>query len=201
MPPESVVDGISEVFLPAPEIATWVLAEIIQDGGRLYNQDHGHLKEAHIGFLWTNVPYTRQMIHVAGTAEIPLFRCGAWQRSRQELQLREWFGEIPDFLITLDACYAATVSDATWSALVEHELYHCAQAQDDYGAPKFSKDGRPKFCIRGHDVEEFVGVVRRYGAGNASGATAKLVEAAKRAPEVAQIDIARACGTCQLRVA
>lgn len=55
----------------------------------------------------------------------------------------------------------------------------------------------PKLGIRGHDVEEFVGIVRRYGAGD----TAKFVAAAQRAPEVGHADIARACGTCILRAA
>ncbi|NRP70767.1 hypothetical protein ILFOPFJJ_01649 [Ensifer psoraleae] len=84
--------------------------------------------------------------------------------------------------------------------LVEHELYHAAQETDAFGAPKFSKStGRPIFTIRGHDVEEFVGVVRRYGA-DAAGVRA-MVDAANQKPEIARVQIAHPCGTCQLRVA
>ncbi|WP_420376855.1 putative metallopeptidase [Sinorhizobium medicae] len=53
--------------------------------------------------------------------------------------------------------------------------------------------------MRGHDVEDFVGVVRRYGA-DAAGVRA-IVDAANRPPEIARANIAHACGTCQLRVA
>ncbi|WP_267902481.1 putative metallopeptidase [Sinorhizobium meliloti] len=41
----------------------------------------------------------------------------------------------------------------------------------------------PVFTVRGHDVEEFVGVVRRYGA-DAAGVRA-IVDAANRPPEIA----------------
>lgn len=66
-----------------------------------------------------------------------------------------------------------------------------------YGAPAFDKQGRPKLRIMGHDVEEFVGVVARYGA---SADVGLLVAAARTAPAVQRLDIARACGCC-LKVA
>ncbi|WEX86485.1 putative metallopeptidase [Sinorhizobium garamanticum] len=59
--------------------------------------------------------------------------------------------------------------------------------------------GRPIFAIRGHDAEEFVGVVRRYGADAA--AVRAMVDAANQKPEIARVQIAHACDTCQLRVA
>ena len=65
--------------------------------------------------------------------------------------------------------------------------------------PKFTQDGRPSFAIRGHDVEEFVGVVARYGA-TAAGVS-EMVEAASRGPTIALADIAGVCGTCSLKVA
>lgn len=209
MPPSSLVshDGIIDSvvsgvrFLPAHDIYDWVRETFLEESGALHNPDHKHLLDAQIAFLWTNLENNRQMNQVAGMAEIPMFRCGAWQKGRQEQQLCEWFGGIPDFLITLDACYAEHQQDAVFCALVEHELYHCAQLRDAFGEPKFNKEGKPKFGIMGHDVEEFVGIVRRYGAGSAAGSTAKLVEAANRPAEVAQIDIARACGVCMLRAA
>jgi hypothetical protein len=84
---------------------------------------------------------------------------------------------------------------------VEHELYHIAQRTDEFGAPAFTQDGYPKLGLRGHDVEEFVGIVRRYGAGAGAGDTAKLVAAAQRDPEIGALNIAQACGTCLLRAA
>jgi hypothetical protein len=110
----------------------------------------------------------------------------------------EWFGRVPSFLITLAADYCAQCSDVEFCALVEHELYHLAHELDEFGSPKFTKDGLPKIALRGHDVEEFVGVVRRYGA---SPEVARMVEAAKQSPEAGNINIARACGTCLLRAA
>lgn len=61
---------------------------------------------------------------------------------------------------------------------------------DDLGAPAFNKYGLPKLCMRGHYVEEFVGVVRRYGA---SEDVQRIIDAVKTPPEVARINIARAC--------
>ncbi|MCJ8056795.1 hypothetical protein GB928_028955 [Shinella curvata] len=90
---------------------------------------------------------------------------GKWAKARIEQQITEWFGFVPDFIITLDANYCARCGDAEFMALVEHELYHAAQDVDSFGAPKFnSMTGRPVFTIRGHDVEQLIGAVRRYGA-------------------------------------
>lgn len=124
---------------------------------------------------------------------------GRWAKARAEQQVREWFGFIPDFILTFSAPYATHASDAEFCALVEHELYHCGQERDEWDAPKFRKSGLPAFTMRGHDVEEFVGVVRRYGA-DASGVR-DLVEAASHEPLIARASIAQACGTCMLRSA
>lgn len=112
--------------------------------------------------------------------------------------MHEWFGEVPKFIITLAADYCSQCTDLEFCALVEHELYHIGQAKDEFGAPKFNKEGQPVLAMRGHDVEEFIGVVRRYGA---SVEVQEMIDAAKKKPEVAGIDIARACGTCLLRLA
>jgi hypothetical protein len=156
--------------------------------------------DADIGILWTNCDNSRNMRVVLGQAELmPPMAMGKWPRARAVQQIEEWFGAVPDFLITLSAPAAAGMDDASFCALVEHELYHCAQAEDQYGMPKFKQDGSPSFCIKGHDVEEFVGVVARYGAA-ATGVTA-MVEAAQRAPLVAAASIAGVCGTCLRLVA
>ena len=98
------------------------------------------------------------------------------------------------------AVYCQGASDVEFAALIEHELYHCAQQHDEFNSPKFSRDtGLPLFTMRGHDVEEFVGVVRRYGV--VSKEVRQLVDAANGTPEIAPINIARACGTCIARAA
>jgi hypothetical protein len=87
--------------------------------------------------------------------------------------------------------------DASFCALVEHELYHCGQQRNEFGGPKFNSMGLPIFGINGHDVEEFVGIVRRYGVGAAAGQTLALVEAAQRGPEISKATITAACGSCR----
>lgn len=203
IPPKSRL-GLSELsdfgirLAPAPEVWDWVSRQILANTGSIHNEDHAHLIDANIGVLWASSGFTKQGRVVLGQAEQIMFRAGGWQKARQEQQMRDWFGDVPEYLITLAADYCAQCTDAEFCALVEHELYHIAQATDQYGAPKFTQEGLPKLQMRGHDVEEFVGVVRRYGAGED---VQQLIEAASRPPEVAKINISRACGTCLLKSA
>lgn len=197
-PPRALlaVDDAPGRFEPAPELDAWAREHLFPEDSRLYNPDHAHLEDALIGWLWTNVACTRKMRRIVGMAEIPHVQGSTWVRARAEQQRREWFGEEPDFIITLDALYCAECSDASFAALVEHELLHCAQKVGLFGEPAFRLDGRPLYALRGHDAEEFVGVVRRYGPGAAAGGVAQLVAAAQRPPEVSAEDVAFACGTC-----
>ncbi|VWC81145.1 transposase [Burkholderia contaminans] len=202
-PPDGLFDGSTwfRYLAPADGVGEWVNETFLREGALLHNPDHAHLVDADVAYLWAAVENVRQMRRVVGQCEEVMIRAGGWQRARQEQQLCEWFGRVPAFLITLDAHYARECDDLQWCALVEHELYHIGQRTDEFGAPAFSKDGMPKLGIRGHDVEEFVGIVRRYGVAGGVGDTAKFVAAAQRAPEVGHADIARACGTCILRAA
>jgi len=188
-------------FIPSPELCAWARATLIDTGSDIENPDHLHLQHASIGFLWTNKPNARQGRRIVGMCETgePRGSMGKWPRGRAEQQLIEWFGEVPDFVVTIDATYAVQCGDAEFCALIDHELYHAGQERDEFGQPKFTQEGRPKFGMRGHDVEEFVGIVRRYGVGAAAGETLALVEAAQGKPEVAFASISQACGTCALR--
>jgi hypothetical protein len=188
-------------FAPALDLLAWVRNTFLLPGHPLHNPDHAHLADAELGFLWTSVENTRQGKTVIGQCESPGGgRAGKWQRARNEQQLREWFGTVPDFLITLDAMFCGHADDARFCALVEHELYHAAHATDEFGSPRFHRDtGLPMFTIRGHDVEEFVGVVRRYGVVN--GAVAELVIAAAARPSIGPAALASGCGTCLRLVA
>lgn len=199
-PPQMVEDGRhAERFAPAPDVAEWIRTMILADDGPLFNPEHSHLLEARIGVLWTTAENTRQMRSIAGTAEIPDIKGARWGKAKERFWLREWFEEIPDLVITLDAVYCASMPDVSWCALVEHELYHCVQKLDHEGEPQTDIDGNPVFTIRGHDVEEFVGVVERYGMVGAN--VRRLVEAAQRQPSVAPGEISMACGTCLRMVA
>lgn len=197
-PPSSLLESAFLTLVPTHEVWEWIQREILTDTGSIHNPEHAHLIDANIGVLWASTGFAKQGRVVLGQAEQLMFRAGGWQNARQEQQMRQWFGEEPTYLITLAADYCAQCTDAEFCALVEHELYHIVQATDQYGAPKFTQEGLPKLQMRGHDVEEFVGVVRRYGAGED---VQQLIDAASRPPEVAKINISRACGTCLLKSA
>ncbi|CUJ46547.1 MULTISPECIES: putative metallopeptidase [Achromobacter] len=181
------------LLAPAPELLEWTERAIFAAGGPLHNPDHAHLVDADLAFLWASYGFQKAGRVVLGQAEQVMFRAGGWQKARQEQQMIEWFGRVPAFLITLAADYCITCSDADFCALVEHELYHIGHAPDAYGVPAFDKLGRPKLRIVGHDVEEFVGVVARYGP---SADVRRLAAAAGAAPAVPRLDISRACGCC-----
>lgn len=202
-PPEFAEVAFDARFAPALDLAEWARETFINEGGDLHNPEHAHLADASVGFLWASLGYVKAGRHVLGLTEDVLMngRGNTWQRGRAEQQLREWFGEVPRFLITLDATYCAQCTDAEFCALLEHELYHCGQVHDEFGVPQFTKDGQPKLFVRPHDVEEFVGVVARYGVGDPDSYLGRLIIAAAKGPTVAPIRVAQACGTCLLRAA
>ncbi len=209
-PPAEMVDEVvnalaetnGKAFLPAPDVEAWIGSAYLDESGPLFDLEHIHLKQAHIGVLWTTVSNERRMRAVVGQAEMPSQSNmgGKWQRARAEQQLIRWFGDVPDFLITLDAVHAAHIDDVSFCALIDHELRHCAQALDSHGAPKFSREtGKPVFALRGHDVEEFIGTVRRFGVVDNS--VRALADEAAEVPEIGPAKIAQACGTCLRRAA
>lgn len=200
-PPEWIFDEDTSDFVPARNVFTWIKATFLNHESEMFNLDHKHLSVFYwpnIAVLWARGGYIKQGRRVAGTAEKVMFNAGGWVRERQENQLKMWFGHVPDYLITIDASYAKYCSDIDFCALIEHELYHIAHKRNAFGFPDYNKKtGLPKLEIRGHDIEEFTGVVRRYGA---SGELLKMIEAAKQRPELSKAAIHHACGTCLLKV-
>jgi hypothetical protein len=188
-------------FAPAPDLRKWMLDTFVEEGGALHNPDHAHLADVDFDVLWAAGPFEKQGRLVLGQTEMVSFRSGGWQKIRQEEQMALWFGRVPEFLITLAGSFALEASDVEFCALVEHELYHIGHVKDDFGAPAFGRDGKAKIAMRGHDVEEFVGVVARYGVGDPGGGLARLVRAGNANPEVSGIRVRQACGTCLLRLA
>ncbi len=189
-PSVELMDPFPNLFVPAPEVTDWIRKTFVATDGALHNPDHGHLAGANVGVLWTNIPGRLR----GRTAECP--RGGSsWVAQRGQFQLWEWFGCIPDFLITLDAPGAAALDDPSFCALVEHECYHCAQAVDEFGVPRETPDGDPIWRMRPHDVEQFTRVGERYGA-RAAGLE-EMLAALLRGPTVAEAKIEIACGTCR----
>lgn len=203
-PPEDLVNfsniEMADRFIPSQDLQDWIIDTFIIDGGPLSNSDHAHLRDARLGVLWTNSDNSKNMRTIIGQAELmPPMAMGKWPRARAIQQIEEWFGEVPDFLLTFSAPACAGMDDPSFCALVEHELSHCGQKLDEFGMPKFKNDGAPVFCMKGHDIEEFVGVVRRYGA--YSPELQAMKEAMNSAPGVPAFNVAQACGTCRARAA
>lgn len=125
--------------------------------------EHAHLQHATIDFLFRHKPKVKHTRTILGTAYMPsvngdLSPLFDWMLARL-------LGREPTFLITLDFSYWRDATARQREILVYHELLHCAQAVDAYGAPKFSRTtGWPVYAIAPHDVEEFDAVIRKYGA-------------------------------------
>lgn len=200
LPPEWLLKSVNEEFCPAPEIGEFAKDTFLNVSSKLFNPEHVHLRYAKIGYLWTNTENVRQMRRVAAQVTIPKppTQSGAWEKARFRFQLRQWFGtDKLDFLITFSAVYMAVCADINYLATVDHEFYHCAQKLDMFGMPKFNNEtGLPVFGLQGHDVEEHVGIVRRYGVQGGAGKTMELVAAAKKKPLIGKADIAAVCGNC-----
>lgn len=184
-------------FEAAPELEAWIRQAFIDGICDTVNPDHAHLQDATLGCLWTNVELRIGMKRVAATAEAPFSQGNAWKKGRFNQQLEAWFGCMPDFILTFDALLAVRAPDLGFCARCEHELYHCAQAENKDGDPKFSlSTGDPIFAIRGHDVEEFTPIALRYGVKACAGDSENFVRAAMQKPLFGHAEIEGACGTC-----
>jgi hypothetical protein len=71
---------------------------------------------------------------------------------------------LPDYIMILDAQFWLQATMEQRRALVFHELLHAGIETDRDGLKKFTADGRPKWCVRPHDLEAFNLEVARYGA-------------------------------------
>ncbi|PKF31942.1 putative metallopeptidase [Acinetobacter proteolyticus] len=200
-PPEHIFLMDTPDFLPAPELWRWIKANFLNPESQLFNPDHSHLglfRYPQIAVMWARAGYKKQGRNVAGTAEKIMINASGWKKERQEEQFYRWFNDLPDYLITIDATYAQQANDIDFCALIEHELYHITHKKDQYGIPSYNREtGKPNLTMQAHDVEEFTGVVRRYGANKE---VQQMIDAAKQRPEVSRADIYNACGTCFLRV-
>lgn len=186
------------LFEPAQDIFEWLHTSILNEENKLFNEDHAHLIEhSGVAFLWCDSAYVKRGRRVLGQAELIQFKVSGWQKYRQEAQMIKWFGFLPKALITLDADYCSNCSDSEFMALVEHELYHLGHKQGNNG-PMYDSLGRASLEMRSHDVEEFFGVVQRYGA---SAGVQKMVDLANEGPTIRKANIAHACGTCLLKLA
>ena len=203
-PPTDFIDQADEEeairIVPASDLKQWVVANFLTLGGPLHNPDHDHIaemlhdNEGFLAFAWASTAYTRAKRMVLGQCEKVMFQQGGWKKARQEQQMRDWFGFVPIYLITIDASFCEKANDNEFCALFEHELYHIGVERDSDGEIIYSDHtGLPKHYLAGHDVEEFIGVVKRWGANDS---VKRLVEVAKNPPFVSDLDISKCCGNC-----
>lgn len=193
--PVSLLDGPGTIE-PCPEVGEWTLAMFMTPGQFLYNDEHSHLEDASFGFLWSNVSNVKTGKRILGTAQVGEPSGGTpWAKIATQKQRESWFGDVPDYIVTLDAVWLSTARPEQICALVEHELYHCNIERDEFGDPKFDKYGGTKPAMKQHDVEEFVGVVKRYGL-TMDSKREEMAEAVRRGPLYGSGDLGGICGTC-----
>ncbi|HYG66356.1 MAG TPA: putative metallopeptidase [Anaeromyxobacteraceae bacterium] len=199
--PEAASPFAAEAFVPDDALAAWVRDTLIAEGAPLLNRDHAHLDAADLAFLWTQSPCRVRGKVVVGRAHLGEPQgSDDWLKGLKRDHLTRLFGRVPDFYIVLSTGFAMDRlregDEGAVLALIEHELYHCAQdhVPGFPGIPRFTADGRPKWRMRPHDVEQFVGVTRRYGPQGP--AERAMAEAAERGPTVARASYAGVCGTC-----
>jgi hypothetical protein len=200
MPPIPDAAGMfePEAYVPDEALAEWVREQFVLGPGPLYNREHEHLGGADVRFLWTQRPNRVKRQDVVGRAHLgEPSGSDAWARGMKADHLTRLFGTVPDFYVTLCAGFVRARlregDEAAVMALIDHELYHCAQDTRD-GVPLFGADGRPKWAMRPHDVEQFVGVTRRWGP---QGEAERMMSAAaERGPTIGQAKVAGVCGNC-----
>ncbi len=167
-------------FQAAPEIFDWLHNGILDIHHDNFNEDHLHLRDyrfSEISYMWAAGGYEKKGRRVIGECEQVAFMAGGWKRERQEDWMRSKLGCIPKYLMTFDAEYCRDCTNNQLAALIDHELYHIAHKKDAYGQPAFGKDGRARLAMAAHDIEEFFGIVDRYGADDD---IKKMIELAKR---------------------
>ena len=203
-PPTELIDQAEQEeairLAPAPELKEWVVKNWLTVGGELHNPDHDHIaellhdNEEFLAFAWASSAAVSKKRMVLGQCEKVMFNQGGWKKARQEQQMRDWFGFVPQYLITIDATYCEQANDRDFCRLIEHELYHIGVERDADGEIIYSDHtGLPKHYLAGHDVEVFFGEIRQHGVDSS---VQRLLDIAKNAPFASETNIAACCGNC-----
>lgn len=126
--------------------------------------EHKHFadEELRVEFLMKCAPLVKAGKQVLGTMHIPTVQ--GRLKDLFEMLLAQFFGQMPEFLVTIDLEWWEAATPREREALVYHELSHVKQERDKYGEPAFDREGNPKFGLVGHDIEAFNAEVARYGA-------------------------------------
>jgi hypothetical protein len=133
------------------------------------NDRHAHLQDALVGYLFrddevsggigkvvdASAHLVAQLIGGSGAKYFGRFAKWALQKE---------LGFLPDFLILVDKNRWEGFDEREKRRLINHELSHCVQKEDENGTPKFNQTtGAPSWGIKPHDFEEFCGVIEDEG--------------------------------------
>jgi len=127
--------------------------------------EHQHLRDNEVAFGWLMRATPKEKgnkIELGSVHDVKTMFQGGFKDLGLQL-LQGLLGELPQFLVVINAPWWGQASDEEREALVFHELCHVQQAIDHFGSPKFDRDGLPVFKCVGHDVEAFRSEVVRYG--------------------------------------
>ncbi|GAN83833.1 putative metallopeptidase [Gluconacetobacter entanii] len=165
-----------EAFSAAPETEDsplGVMTRLIDTEGMFSFLKTG---EVRIAVFMRHFPKEKQGRIVLGELALPRFQGGLARLGSWLLQRATWF-QGPDYILMIDQDWWDGARPEAQEALVFHELMHAEHAVDRDGELKFDDEGRPVWSLKGHDLEEFREVVRRYG--DWSGEIGAFVDAAR----------------------
>ena len=152
-------DDLPPYSLPPDDVAA-IAARV------LTMPEHQHIadNDIAIGWLMRNDPkHKGNKVELGSVHDVKTMFQGGFKDLGLQL-LAGMLGDLPDFLIVINAEWWRQAAPREREALVFHELAHIQQAIDRFGAPRFDRDGLPVFKCVEHDVAAFNSEVARYGA-------------------------------------
>jgi hypothetical protein len=102
LPPIELLEADEIKFAPAVDLIEWPSTTFIAAAASLRNDDHGHLNHATIGAAG----------HVDQSSVKPRGDCLRREvdACSDERQILDWFGDVPDFILTFDAHHASVTA-------------------------------------------------------------------------------------------
>lgn len=141
--PRKKADSVPLQFDPAEDVE--------KIGNDLIARFHPHLANCHFAYLFRNKRTVRGGKEAFASAE----KCSAKTKALVSCAQKKGTAEPFDFCIVVSYEAWRELSEKQKSALIDHELSHCFVDETD--------EGEILYSIRKHDIEEFVGVARRWG--------------------------------------
>lgn len=132
----------------------------------MLHAEHMHLAENEVTFGWlmrADPKIRAGKVTLGSVHDTKTMAQGAF-KDLFTMMLERLLGFVPQYVVVLDANFWSEASDTQREALVWHELAHVRHGVDQYGAPRYDRDGKPVYELVSHDIEAFRSEVARYGA-------------------------------------